>query len=80
MGAKMGVPQVDKTSTLLPNYVATKVTISSMEVGRALCSPGKARISHKSIALAMMVAMMVPILVFLLILKVARSVGKLGCC
>ncbi len=47
MGAEVGAPLVDRTSTLLPNSVATKATISSMEVGQALCSPGKAGISHR---------------------------------
>jgi hypothetical protein len=34
MGAEVGAPLVDRTSTLLPNSVATKATISSMEVGK----------------------------------------------
>jgi hypothetical protein len=46
-GAEVGAPLVDRTSTLLPNSVATKATISSMEVGQALCSPGEAGISHR---------------------------------
>jgi hypothetical protein len=47
MGAKVGAPLVNKTSTLLPNFMVTKATIYSMTVRQALCSFGKVGISHR---------------------------------
>ncbi len=41
VGAEVGAPPVDRTSTLSPTSEATKAAIASIEVGQALCSPGK---------------------------------------